>query len=143
MDPTRYRRRSRRSHARRPLGAAHAAVQPPLEAARTSPKTNPSPRYAHQSARITKPSSSAFPTNVLTGQNVLRKLGHTGDRCLGSRPRARGGSTSVAAAGWQQRCCRGGCCWRAAACGRTWHALDSRDAAAAVVHPPAGSDGTC
>ena len=64
MDPTRYRRRSRRSHAHRPLGAAHAAVQPPLEAARTSPKTNPAPRYTHQSARITKPSSSAFPTKV-------------------------------------------------------------------------------
>ena len=51
---------SRRSHAHRPLRAAHAAAQSPLPAARTSPKTNPSPRYTHQSTRITKPSSALF-----------------------------------------------------------------------------------
>ena len=73
---------SRRSHAHRPLGAAHAAAQSPLPAARTSPKTNPSPRYTHQSTRITKPSSALFRNDRERRNRILRKLG-TPDRRRG------------------------------------------------------------
>ena len=73
---------SRRSHAHRPLRAAHAAAQSPLPAARTSPKTNPSPRYTHQSTRITKPSSALFRNDRERQNRILRKLG-TPDRRRG------------------------------------------------------------
>ena len=83
MDPTRYRRRYRRSHAHRPLGAAHATVQPSLEAARTSPKTIPAPRYTHQSARITKPSSAHSRNDRKCQNRILPCYEETGTRYSG------------------------------------------------------------
>ena len=66
---------SRRRGPSCPRGAAHAAAQSPLPAARTSPKTNPSPRYTHQSTRITKPSSALFRDDRERRNRILRKLG--------------------------------------------------------------------
>ena len=73
---------SRRRGPSCPRGAAHAAAQSPLPAARTSPKTNPSPRYTHQSTRITKPSSALFRNDRERRNRILRKLG-TPDRRRG------------------------------------------------------------
>ena len=65
-----------------PRGAAQAAAQWPLAAARRSPRATPVPRYTHQSTRITKPSSALFRNDRERQNRILRKLG-TPDRRRG------------------------------------------------------------
>ena len=65
-----------------PRGAAQAAAQWPLAAARRSPMATPGPRYTHQSTRITKTIARAFPIRGALRKSILRKLG-TPDRCIG------------------------------------------------------------
>ena len=65
-----------------PRGAAQAAAQWPLAAARRSPRATPGPRYTHQSARITKAIARPFPIPGALRKSILRKLG-TPDRCIG------------------------------------------------------------
>merc|ERR1711965_322166 len=58
-----------------PRGAAQAAAQWPLAAARRSPRATPGPRYTHQSARITKATTRAFPIRGALRKSILRNLG--------------------------------------------------------------------
>ena len=66
---------SRRRGPSCPRGVAQAAAQWPLAAARRGPRATPGPRYTHQSTRITKATTRAFPIRGALRKSILRNLG--------------------------------------------------------------------